>query len=112
MWNHPGLSFQQDGGPGHTAKYSMTYMAEHYGIYLIFWPVFSLDLSPIETLWNRMKDILSVLDPEVHRSYSKLRAAVQQAWDSLTDAEIRDSIHTMHTRYKAVITAHGMHIDY
>jgi ketohexokinase/beta-glucosidase len=111
LWNHPGLQFQQDGGPGHTAKYSIAYMLER-GIHPIFWPAFSPDLSPIETLWNRMKDILSLLDPEIHRSYVKLRAAVQEAWNDLTDAEIRDSIHTMHDRCVAVILAHGMYIDY
>ena len=33
MLQHPGLQFQQDGGPGHNAEYSL------------FWPPFSPDLS-------------------------------------------------------------------
>jgi len=94
VWNymytsgHPGLYFQQDGGPGHTAKFSMAYMADR-GVVPIFWPPFSPDLSPIETMWKRMKDILSALDPEVHRNYNRLRAAVLEAWNSITDAEVR-----------------------
>ena len=76
FFNHPGLRFQQDGGPGHTA--AVQYLANR-GIELIFWPAFSPDLSPIETMWKRMKDILSQLDPKVHRSYPRLRRAVQEA---------------------------------
>jgi hypothetical protein len=59
-----------------------------------------------------MKEILLELAPKVHRSYPRLRAAVKQAWDSLIDAEIRDSIYTMYARCEAVITANGMYIDY
>jgi hypothetical protein len=48
----------------------------YYGIIPIFWPAFSPDLSLIKALWDRMKDILTKLDPEVHRNYKRLRAAV------------------------------------
>jgi transposase len=71
LWNYPGLYFQQDGGPGYNTKSTIAFMAER-DIYLIFWPAFSPDLSPIESLWNRMKNILSLLQPEVHRNYNKL----------------------------------------
>lgn len=50
MFQYPGLQFQEDGGPGHTAKYSIDYIARYYGIIPIFWSAFSPDLSPIETL--------------------------------------------------------------
>lgn len=54
-----------------------------------------------------MKDILAVLHPEVHRSSLRLRAAVKEAWDSITDAEVRDLVHTMHQQCLDVIDAHG-----
>jgi hypothetical protein len=82
---------------------------EARGIIPVFWLAFSPDLSPIETLWNRMKDILSELSPEVHRNYGRLRTAVQKAWDSITDAEVRDLIATMPQRCKDVIAVHGMY---
>jgi transposase len=82
-------------------------MMRYCGIIPIFWPAFSPDLSPIEALWDRMKDILTELDPEVHRNYKRLRAAVQQAWERITDAEIKDEIHKMHDRCVAVIAANG-----
>jgi transposase len=114
VWNyiyvdgHLELKFQQDGGPGHNSKYSLVYMADR-GVIPIFWPAFSPDLSPIETVWKRIKDILSQIDPEVHRSYSRLREAVIKAWNTVTDAEVKDMIHTMHQRCLDVIDAHGMY---
>jgi uncharacterized protein with HEPN domain len=55
-----------------------------------------------------MKDVLEELNPHVHRNYRRLRAAVIQAWDSVTDTEIRDIIHTMVPQCcKEVIATHG-----
>jgi transposase len=71
--------FQQDSGPGHTAKSILEHITAR-GVIPIFWPAFSSDLSPIETLWNRMKDILQEQDPEVHKNYKRLRTAVWKAW--------------------------------
>ncbi len=52
-----------------------------------------------------MKDILKELDPKVHRNYRRFRAAVLEAWELITDKEIRDLIHTMPQRCKDVIDA-------
>ena len=54
---HPGLFFQQDGGSGHNSAWTLKYMRER-GVIPTFWPLFSLDLSLIESIWDRMKDIL------------------------------------------------------
>jgi len=103
---HLGLKFQQDGGPGHTAAYTMAYMKAR-GVVPVFHCPFSPDLSPIESLWNRMKDILEALDPQVHRNSRRLRAVVLEAWNSITDAEVRELVHTMPERCHDVIEAHG-----
>jgi transposase len=44
-------------------------------IYPIFWPTNSLDLNPIETIWNLMKDWIAKNYPE-KMSYDQLRKAV------------------------------------
>jgi hypothetical protein len=121
VWNYiyrsgnSGLEYQQDGGLGHNAKATIEYMADR-GIVLIFWPAFSPDLSPIETLWNRIKDILEELDPAVHRNYKRLRKAVQEAWETITNTEIYDIIHNeesgMHARCLAVIAANGLNTKF
>jgi hypothetical protein len=79
------------------------------GVIPIFWPPFSPDLSPIESIWDRMKDILQALHPEVHRNSQRLRENVLEAWNTITDGEIKDLIHTMHQRCMDVIQANGMY---
>jgi hypothetical protein len=78
------------------------------GLVSIFWPPFSPDLLLIESIWNRIKDILEQLDPQVHRNSQKLKDAVWRAWEKVTDAEIRAEVRTMHQRCLDVIAAHGM----
>lgn len=107
LWNYPGLFFQQDGGPGHKSATTLAFMASR-GLVPIFWPPFSLDLSPIGNNWNRMKDILQQLDLEVHRNSKRLKAAVLRAWDTITDTEVGEQIRTMHQRCLDVIAAHRM----
>jgi hypothetical protein len=52
------------------------------------------------------------LDPQVHRNSRRLRATVIEAWDSITDIEIRDIIYIMPQHYKDVIAAHGAYIKW
>jgi predicted DNA-binding ArsR family transcriptional regulator len=66
------------------------------------------DLSPIEDIWSRLKDILQEIDPEVYRNSQRLKGAVLRAWETITDAEIRERIGTMHQRCLDVIAANGM----
>jgi transposase len=107
MKQHPGLRFQQDNAGGHSARYTHEQL-ELYGIHVIFWPAFSPDLSPIETVWDWIKDWIQEYDPTVHRSYKRLRAAVIQAWGSIPHEKIRTLIRdTMRERCQAVIDAQG-----
>jgi transposase len=78
----------------------------------IYWPPNSPDLNPIETLWDKMKDWIQEHYPEVHRSYKRLRNAVQEAWDAITHERIKELIKEMPARCKAVIKAQGAHIKY
>jgi uncharacterized protein (DUF433 family) len=107
LFNHPGLSFQQDGGPGHKAQATLAYM-QTWNLVPIFWLAFSPDLSPIKDIWSRLKDILHEIDPEVHQDSRRLREADLRAWETITDAEIRERIRTMHQRCLDVIAANGM----
>jgi transposase len=61
----------QDNAPRHTAGITREDLLER-GIYPIFWPAFSPDLNPIETIWNRMKDWIAKHYPE-KLSYDELR---------------------------------------
>lgn len=105
------LQFQQDNASGHASKFTMSGF-QAIGITPIFWPANSPDLSPIETLWDRMKDYIQERYPEVHRSYPRLRSAVLEAWEAITYAEIREIIRGMGDRCIAVILAEGGHTKY
>lgn len=75
LQTHPGLLFQQDNAPGHSARLTEQTM-EAYGIRQIWWPPNSPDLSPIENIWDEQKDWVQDLDPDIHRDYSRLRFTV------------------------------------
>jgi transposase len=74
-----GLVFMQDNAPAHASKETRAEF-EQRGIWPIFWPAFSPDLNPIETLWNEMKDWLNSHYPEDKSvSYDTLRQRVYKA---------------------------------
>ncbi len=104
---NPGLQLMQDGAPGHTGGNTRTELLER-GITSIFWPPFSPDLNPIETVWNKMKDWISDNYPE-KLSYDQLRTAVQEAWEVITPEFLMDLINQMPERCAAVINAQGGH---
>jgi transposase len=106
-----GLVLMQDNAGGHSAKATQEFIKE-MGLIPIFWPSNSPDLNPIEALWDRLKDIIEQRDPEIHRSYPKLRAAIIEAWGLITDEEVKELIATMHDRCQAVIDADGWHTVY
>jgi len=108
---HRGLIYMQDNASGHSAKATIQAL-EGMGIKPIFWPAKSPDLNPIETLWDRIKDYIQEKYPQIHRSYPRLKAAVLEAWNSITNEEIIELIASMPARCKAVIEAEGWHTKY
>ena len=78
---------------------------------IILWSSYSPDLNPIETIWNKMKDYLQNNFPE-RMTYPQLRAAVQEAWDSITVDQLNELIDSMHDHCQAVIDANENQIPY
>ncbi|PQE05349.1 transposable element tc1 transposase protein [Rutstroemia sp. NJR-2017a BVV2] len=108
---HRGLVYMQDNATSHSAKWTLEQL-ELMGIKPIFWPAKSPDLNPIETIWNIMKDYIEEKYPQYHSSYIRLKEAVLEAWDSITEGQIRELIESMPVRCKAVIEADGWHTKY
>lgn len=107
---YPKLLLMQDGAPGHSAQYTLNDLKER-GIEPIFWPPFSPDLNPIETVWNKIKNYLQEHFGE-KLSYDQLRAALEEAWESISHLFLNDLIDSMPLRCQAVIDANGLHTKF
>lgn len=108
---HSELQWQQDNAPGHASNFTKS-VIQAARLRVIEWPPYSTDLSPIETLWDEMKDYIQDHYPQVHSSYKRLRAAVQEAWESITHERIKELVHSMRERCQAVIDANGWHTKF
>ncbi|PQE33789.1 transposable element tc1 protein [Rutstroemia sp. NJR-2017a WRK4] len=106
-----GLVYMQDNATSHSAKSTLEQL-ELMGIRPVFWPAKSPDLNSIETIWNIMKDYIEEKYPQYHSSYVRLKGIVLEAWDSITEGQIRELIESMPARCRAVIEADGWHTKY
>ena len=79
---------------------------------LIFWLLFFLDLFPIETIQDKIKDILNTLNLEIHRNYKRLKAAVLKAWNAIINAEVKNMIYIMLACYKAIKDAYRIYTEF
>ena len=94
--------FQQDNTRPHTA--TATQRALH-GVKLP-WPARSLDLSPIERVWNMMKRELN-LSPEPVTTIAEFRQRVQDTWDNLSQVDIWHLYDCLRARTHICIAAIG-----
>ncbi|GFS82852.1 transposable element Tcb2 transposase [Trichonephila clavipes] len=92
----PGAIFQQDNARPHTARVAQDFL-RHFQI--LPWPDGSLDLSPVEHVWDKLKRQL----PSCH-SVHDLELAVQIfLWAHLPQDNIRCLINSMPDRVAACI---------
>jgi hypothetical protein len=103
--------FQQDNAKGQSSTFARS-VFEAIGLEPNFWPANPPDLNPIETIWDLMKDYIQAKYPDVHRSYKRLREAVQEAWESITKETIQELIRGMGDRCIEVILADGGYTKY
>lgn len=107
---NPHLLLMQDNAPGHAAQTTRQDFRDR-GVRIIFWPAFSPNLNPIETVWAKMMDYIELNYPE-KMSYDKLRLAVISSWNQVGYNLLKELIKSMSTRCAAIIAANGMHISY
>jgi transposase len=111
LQQYPELQFQQDNAKGHASAFVASVL-DAINIRPMVWPPNSPDLNPIETLWDEMKDYIQLHYPDVHRSYKRLRSAVQEAWESITHERVKELVREMPARCRAVIEAQGLYTKY
>jgi transposase len=104
------LVLMQDSAPSYAARETKDDLKER-GIIVIFWPLFSLDLNPIERVWHIIKNYLQDHYPET-MGYDQLRLAVQDAWNKVGQFEFEELIKSMPDRCRAVIAAEGKFTQY
>lgn len=110
---HPGLWFQQDNAGPHAAVYT-TFQFMCAGIEPIKQLLFLLDLHPIETVWDQLKDYIEAIDSTIHRSYVQLQKVILQAWKAFDNTRILELVSEkrMRERCQAVIDANGINTKY
>ena len=101
--------FQHDGASCHTAHSTKLYLERKAIRMLNPWPAQSADLSPIENLWDMLKE-------KVHRrganNIEELWKHCKEEWDSLPTETIEKLYDSMPTRIRAVVAARGGNTKY
>ncbi|GFU99935.1 transposable element Tcb2 transposase [Trichonephila clavipes] len=96
----PGAIFQQDNARPHTARVTQNFLSHFQAPPP--WPARSLDLSPVEHVWDQLKRQM----PSCH-SVHDLELAVQDLWAHLPQDNIRCLINSMPDHVAACIAAGG-----
>jgi len=101
------VHFQQDNASCHTSKKTKKWFEDHH-IPLFYHPPNSPDLSPIEPVWNELKNMISKLEKQPPTA-DELIAAVHTAWDQLNVADVDKHISSMSERVTAILETRGGH---
>ncbi|VCU39459.1 Bgt-50181 [Blumeria graminis f. sp. tritici] len=104
------LSVMQNNAPANTAAITMEDMSQRL-VQPILWSANSLDLNPIEAVWNKMKDYIQRHHPNLgcgkQRTQDSLRNIVKEAWDSVSSEDLVRLIQSMPARCQAVVDVDG-----
>ena len=100
--------FQQDNAPIHTSRSTRQWLREH-DVTLLEWPPKSPDANPIENLWRDMKTAANRFQPTTS---DELWDALQEAWQQIPLAHIRNLVESVPRRLDAIRTAKGGNTRY
>ena len=99
---------QPDNAPCHKSRQTMQWFADN-DVEVLPWPARSLDLNPIENIWNTMAQRLAKKKPS---SKNELRLMLAHLWRQITKDECLKLIDSMPKRVKECKRARGGPIDY
>lgn len=101
-----GWILQQDGATPHTCRYSKKWLADNY-VQVMQWPPNSADLSPIENLWNTLKNEVEKKTPT---NFDDLKKKVLESQHIVT-AQMRSNLmKSIRKRLRIVIAKNGEQI--
>lgn len=101
--------FQQDNARPHSARLTQDVLHRN-NINVLPWPAKSLDLSPIEHLWDHLGR--KVRERDNVNNVQDLERALHEEWTRIPLYTIRKLISSMRRRCVAVLAAHGGHTRY
>ena len=98
--------FQQDGASCHTSRSTKQYLTRKCVRLLSDWPPQSPDLSPIENLWDYVKNKVMLQNPQ---NQQQLWEVTKKEFEDIPDAFIKKLYETMPRRITAVLKSKGGH---
>ena len=100
--------FQQDNAPIHTSRSTRQWLCQH-DVTLLDWPPKSPDANPIEKLWHELKTAANRREP---RTAAELWNALQEAWQQIPVARVRNLAESVPQRLDAIRRARGGNTRY
>ena len=104
------LTFQQDNARPHVAHICLDLLTEN-DIDVMDWPPYSLDLSPIEHLWDEL-DRRVRRRRNVPQTLGQMRQALQEEWNNIPLTKINKLIDSMTSRVRSAAAVRGGHTRY
>ena len=106
------FTFKQDGAPAHRSSGAQEWCQRNLPNFIDTdeWPGNSPDLNPIENLFNILDDkVYAATEPQTLETLSN---CLKLSWVSIPSDTLRNLIHSMPQRLKAVISNKGGHSGY
>ncbi|GFX69266.1 transposable element Tcb1 transposase [Trichonephila clavipes] len=86
-------------------------LSRQRGCSTLIWPACSLDLNPIENVWDALgRQVARRNDPPTNKN--TLIRALTEEWDKLPQQLLDNVVQIMIRRVECCITLHGGHIPY
>jgi transposase len=116
--SYPDFIFMQDGAGIHQWKEVSAWLKEK-GYRRMVWPPYSPDLNPIEHVWAELKKLVYKLHPELYSMTGsdtvikeKIKSAVYEVWEHLSDDFLYSLVDSMEERVEAVRLARGGYMQF
>ncbi len=99
------LMLQHDNARPHVAKICTQFL-EAENIPVLAWPAYSLDMSPIELVWDALDRRILQRVP-VPANIQQLRTAIEEKWTNIVQATINNLINSMWRKCVGLREANG-----
>ncbi|KAG1044756.1 hypothetical protein G6F43_011410 [Rhizopus delemar] len=96
--------FQKDGASCHTGGYARWWKETHQIRSFVYWPARSLDLNPIEHVWNAHERRIKRKRLST-KNLEQSKVTLREKWERMDDEFADQLVRSMKRRYEAIIKA-------